>query len=342
MGDLAPVDRHRQRSSPGRCYSGHDEARYLVRDSSPAGSVSDELLQIEPAVEGNLDGVADLSPSEPTKHIFPEKRAIHAKTNLAPGHREGRQLVPQFSQKTQRGLAVMHVPRAIAHPQHMRRLSKVRHDRVVARNLSAMRVVAALGSLDLKSRRHDRPVNVDRQGAQTEPRQHLCNHRGIERHQMLDTLHREALEPSARRSRRRPGLNSSETVQQWVGGEILQMLEPAAADHEQPDQHADHGDGTEVSTEACLAKRRPDQVVETDLSQVPIEQLQSRVRSELYVGELKSKIPVDTSMQFGFSSSHSQWPFVCWKKTCVVTRFQPQRRAFFNSYAAATSNVLSD
>src|SRR5690606_3334373 len=105
MGDLAPVDSHRQRSSPRRCYSGHDEARYLVRDSRPAGSVFDELLQIEPAIEGNFDGVADLAPREPTQHIFPEKSAIHAKTDLTSGQREGRQLVPQFSQKTQRGLA---------------------------------------------------------------------------------------------------------------------------------------------------------------------------------------------------------------------------------------------
>src|SRR5690606_31967263 len=109
---------------------------YLVRDSRPAGSVFDELLQIEPAIEGNFDGVADLAPREPTQHIFPEKSAIHAKTDLTSGQREGRQLVPQFSQKTQRGLAIMHVPRAIAHSQHMRRLSKVRHDWVVARNLS--------------------------------------------------------------------------------------------------------------------------------------------------------------------------------------------------------------
>src|SRR5690606_28472355 len=122
---------------------------------------------------------------------------------------------------------------------------------------------------------------------------------------------------------------------QRIGREILQMLQSATADYQQPNQHADHGDGPEVSAEACPTERRPDQVVETDLPQIPIEQLQSRIRSELHVGEFKSKIPVDMSTQFGFSSSHSQWPFVCWKKTCVVTRFQPQRRAFFNSYAAS-------
>src|SRR5690606_2960384 len=116
-----------------------------------------------------------------------------------------------------------------------------------------------------------------------------------------------------------------------------QVLQPATADYQQPNEHADHGDGPKVSTEACLTKCRPSQVVETDLPQVSIKQLQSRVRSELHVAELECKIAVDTSMQFGFSVSHSQWPFVCWKKTCVVTRFQPQRRAFFNSYAAAAS-----
>src|SRR5690606_23528799 len=139
-----------------------------------------------------------------------------------------------------------------------------------------------------------------------------------------------------------PGLNSSKTVQQWITREILQMLEPAAADHEQPDQHANHCDGTEVSAQACLTKRRPDQVIETDLSQVPIEQLQSRVRSELHVDELKSKVHDDTSMQFGFSSSHSQWPFVCWKKVCVVTAFNHNEGPFSIHTRLQTSKVLSD
>src|SRR5690606_32346838 len=237
----------------------------------------------------------DLSPSEPTQHILPEKRAIHAKTNLTPGHREGRQLLPQLSQETQRGLAIVHVARAIADPQHVRRLGQVRHDRVVAWNLSAMRVVAALGSLDLKARRYHLPVNVNRQRAQPEPRQYLRNYRGIERHQILDTLYPEALEPSTRRSRRRPGLNSSETVQQRIGREILQVLQPATADYQQPTEHADHGDGPKVSTEACLTKCRPSQVVETDLPQVSSKQRQSRVRSELHVAELECKIAVDTS-----------------------------------------------
>src|SRR5690606_29730151 len=98
-----------------------------------------------------------------------------------------------------------------------------------------------------------------------------------------------------------------------------------------------HSDGPEVSTEACLTECCPDQVVETDLPQIPIKQLQSSIRSELHVAQLESKITVNTSMPFGFSSSHSQWSFVCWKKKSLVTRFQPQRRAFFNSYAAATS-----
>jgi hypothetical protein len=177
-----------------------------------------------------------------------------------------------------------------------------------------MGVIAVLRSLHLNTRRDHRSVDIDVQGAQLQPRQYLRNHGGIERHQMLDFLHREAPQPAARRSRRRPRLNPSETVQQRVAGEVLQVLEAASTHHQQPDQHPHHRNDAEVTAEMRLSKGAPGPIVEPCLAQVSIEQLQSGVRSELHFAKLETKIPIDTSMQFGCSSSHSLWPFVCARK----------------------------
>jgi hypothetical protein len=160
-----------------------------------------------------------------------------------------------------------------------------------------MRVVAALGALDLKTRRDHRAVDIDGEAAKLEPRQDLCDHRGIERRQMLHALHREALEQAAHRARRRPHPNSSETMQQRIVGQVLQVLEAAPPHHQRPDQHAHHRDHAEVS--ARLAQGRAHQLAESDPRQIPVEQLQSRVRGELRLAELERQIPIDTSMQIG-------------------------------------------
>lgn len=155
-------------------------------------------------MEGDFDGVADLSPREPPEQISLEKSTVHAKADLAAGHAEAGELSPQFSQKGHRAPAVIHVPRAISHPQHVRGLSQVRRDRVVAGDLTPMRVVAALGSLHLQAGRDHHSVDIDRDRPQLQPRQDLRDHGGIERHQMLHAFHSEALEPAAHRARRGP------------------------------------------------------------------------------------------------------------------------------------------
>ena len=196
-----------------------------------------------------------------------------------------------------------------------------------------MRVVAALGSFDLKTGRDHHPVDIDREGPQLQPRQDLRDHGGIERHHVLHALHREALEPAAHRARRGPRPYPRKALQQRIGRQIPQVIEAASAYHQESDQHAHHRDHAEVSAQARLGKGRADQPAEAHLAQVAVEQLQTRVRGELRVGELETKIPIDTGMQFGFFVSLSM-AFRSWKKVGVATCFQPQRKAFFNPMRA--------
>ena len=194
-----------------------------------------------------------------------------------------------------------------------------------------MGVVAAAGSLDLKTRRDHHPIDIHRQGTQSKPRQDLRHHCGIERYQVLNAFHREAFEPATHGARRRPLPHPSKASQQRIGGQVLQMLKPPAAYDQQPYQYPHHRDHAEIPADASLGKCRADQAAEAHTAQIPIEQFQPGVGGELRVGELEGKIPIDTSTQFGVSSPHSRWPFVCGRRFWVAPCFQPQRKAFFNS-----------
>jgi len=97
-----------------------------------------------------------------------------------------------------------------------------------------------------------------------------------------------------------------------------------------------------MSRLSCPGKGCPDQITEADAPQIPIEQLQPRVRGELRLGELESQIPIDTSMQIGVSSSHCRWPFVRgWRFGWHLT-FNHNERPFSMRPALLSAKKLSD
>ena len=79
MADVLAVDGDPHGPAPGRGHRGDDEAGDVRRDRSPGRLRPDVLLQIEPAIEGHLDGVPGVPRAEPLQHILPKKGAIHAK-----------------------------------------------------------------------------------------------------------------------------------------------------------------------------------------------------------------------------------------------------------------------
>ena len=94
-----------------------------------------------------------------------EELAVHAKpeacTRPSSSSRPDRE---EFPEESDRGLAVLDVPRSVLHSEDVTGLAQVRRDRVVARNLAVMRVVAAEGSLDLHAGREHGTVDINGQG----------------------------------------------------------------------------------------------------------------------------------------------------------------------------------
>lgn len=196
MADFLTVDRHPERRLPrGRCRR-HHESRNVRRDAHPLSLPTDIALQVQPDVERHFDGIPGAAGLQPAQRVLTEERAVHAKTDLSALADQRRDLGPHFPRKRQPSLSVMHIARAVLHPEQMRRLSHMRRDRVVAGNLALMRIEAAEGTRDLQTGRDHYAIDVDRQRAQAQPRQHVRDHRGIKRLQPPDGLHGELRQPA--------------------------------------------------------------------------------------------------------------------------------------------------
>ncbi len=149
---------------------------------------------------------------------------------------QSEQLPPQFAQKTERGFAIVHVARAVSHSQNVRRLGQMRHDRVVARHLAVVRVVAAACALDLQPRGHYRPVHIHSHRVQLQAWDHVGNHRRVQPLQPLHRLHRESLEPATDRARGRQHAQLAKTLDQGVVRDVGQVLEAPSAHDQQADE----------------------------------------------------------------------------------------------------------
>jgi hypothetical protein len=80
------------------------------RDRCPVALGANVLLQVEPGIEGHLDGVPEAARVQPTQHILSKKGAIHTKPHEAGRDHRRRQLVPQLPQKRQTGFPSWTLP----------------------------------------------------------------------------------------------------------------------------------------------------------------------------------------------------------------------------------------
>ncbi len=240
--------------------------------------------------------------------------SIHAKADLHGARGEAQQLSPQLAQESERSLPIMHVTGAVLHPQHMSGLGQMRHDRVVARHLAVVGVVAAPGTLDLKTGRDDHPIHIHRHRTQLKRGQQLSDDRRVERLQPLHGLHRELPEPAAHGACGGQHSQAAEPWHQGIVGHVADVLQASPAHYEQPDEQPEHRSNAKVPAEAASLEAPTDHSVEVHPAQISLQQLKPGVGGQLHFAEFHSKISVDTGMQFGVSSSHFRWPFVCGRK----------------------------
>ena len=245
--DLLPIDIHGHGDLPWRLRARHGEAGHARCHRHPGGGVPDVALQIQPAIERDLDRIAHVAALQPPQHILAEKRPIHAEPQPGPARAQPRQLRPQGAQKRQPRLPIVDVARPVLDPQDVRGLGQVRHDRVVAGDLALVRVVATSRPLHLQPRRHHHAVDIDRPGAQPQARQQGAHHGRVERLQPSDGPHREVPQPPTQRARGGDDAHAAEPLEDRVVRDVGHMAQAPAADDDQPDQHPDHRDHPEVA-----------------------------------------------------------------------------------------------
>ena len=328
--DFLPIDGHGHGDLPRRDRARDGETGHVGRDRDPGRFGADVLLQIQPAIERDFDGIADPARLQPPQHILAEKRPIHAEPQPAPARAQRRELRPQVTQKRQPRLPVVDVARPVLHPQDVRGLGHVRHDRVVAGHLPVMRVEAAKRSLDLQPGRHHHAVDIDRPRAQPQPGQQVAHHGRVEGLQAAAGRHREVRQPPTHGPRRRHDAYAREALEDRVVRHVGQVAQAPAADNHQPDEHPHHRDHAEVAPPRHAGKRVAHQTIEASRAQVAPEQFQPGIRREHDVREFQGKISVDTGRQISFSSSHVSWPFVAGMRSWFAPSSKPQRKAFFN------------
>jgi hypothetical protein len=129
----------------------------------------------------------------------------------------------------------VYVPGPVLGAEDVPCLRDMGEQRIVAQMLPMMRIEATEGPLDLRAGAHDGPVHVNRQPRETPRGQGLDDEIMIEFHERREPRLRELLEPVAHGPGGRETGQAAEPRDQRIAGEILQMLQSARSDVEQPD-----------------------------------------------------------------------------------------------------------
>ena len=161
--DLLAVEDDAQRPSPGLQVELLLEAVDSGLDTSPSSALLDEPFQADPGIEGNADGVFGPSCFQPGNHVPPKERTVHAEFQPVASAKAPVNLLQQLSQEAEGSLAVMDVAGAVLRANDLSGLRLVGGDRIVAGDLSVMRVEAATRPAHLLPGRDDRTVDVESQ-----------------------------------------------------------------------------------------------------------------------------------------------------------------------------------
>ncbi len=127
----------------------------------------------------------------------------------------------------------MDVAGAVLEPQDVARLGQMGEQRVVAGVLAMMRVEAPKRPGDARSGADHRAIDINGQPRELQPGDRLGDQVGVELDQRGERGGRELPEPVGDGARRRNARQPAEARDQWIAGEIAEVLQPAGPRVEQ-------------------------------------------------------------------------------------------------------------
>ena len=282
-----------------------------VLHAPPPAASPDPALQVQAAPKRYLEGKAGLVLFQRLEHFLFEVVAVHATTKSVARAQRLLDLGEERPQKGYGGLAVVYIPRSIVQPQEMTAFGQKSRDRIVARHLAVMRVVASGRPADLGAGAQHRAVDVDGQRTGVQTGSHDPSH--LLRIELPQRLHRrcaETLEFATHAAVTGKMLEATKPLEQAIALDKLQMMQAPPTHDQQPQDHPAQGHHAEVASVDHGTQMPAHPGIEPDASQIADQNLQTRIRGHAFVAELDGDIAVDTALKIGFLSSHSRWPFV--------------------------------
>ena len=167
-----------------------------------------------------------------------------------------------------------------------------------------MRIEPPEGPADRGTRPDDRPIHVDRQARQLEPRQRLGHEIPIQGDEGRQRLLGELAQPVGHGATGGQPGQAAEARHQRIAAEVAQVLEAPGPDVEQRQQHHRDPRTAVVAAESRegLTQPRP----QIDLAQIAPEQLQTAVRRERLGDELDREITLDHPPQGRYRQAHQR------------------------------------
>src|SRR6266545_7003594 len=198
----------------------------------------------------------------------------------------------------------MHVPGPVLKARDVSCLRDVGEQRVVAGMFPVMGIEAAEGPLDLRARADDGAVDVDRQPREAARGQAFDDKIVIEFHERHERRLRELFEAIAQRASGGEARQASEPRDERIPDQILQMLQAARADVEQPEQQQREARTAVVTRE--LSQRATQTGDDLQFPEVATEEFKAAVRREALRDELDVQVTLDCPPQAPYFQAHQR------------------------------------
>jgi hypothetical protein len=207
-------------------------------------------------------------------------------------------------------LSIMDITRSVPYAQDMAGFTDMGRDRIIAGDLSLMRIISPLGSPYLETCRKDRSIYVKSKRAERKPFEHPGYNLRIEILETLESRDRETLQPSTHRTGTRKPSQSTESFKYGIAYQMQNMVKPFCPDKGQTQEQSQHTCNAKISCQSRMPHTGTDQAIQVYGTEIPDQELQPSVGCEVCFRELDTKISVDSAANFCFPSSHCLWPFV--------------------------------
>jgi hypothetical protein len=238
-------------------------------------------------------------------------------------------LTEKIAEELERCLSIVDVPTPILDPQDMSSLREVGRDRVVARHLPVVRVVASSGSLDLETGRDHGSIDVDGDSAKVAPFDRTSDELRVEVLEGSNGLLPELLQPAAQSAISGKNAQTAEATHNRISLEEANVLETTPSNDEESDEEQHHRDERKVPAKANGTEVAAKGFPESALAEVLANDLEAGVGGETRDTAFELKRTVDSEAEIALSSSHRKWPFVC-GLDCLVTSKNHGERPFCN------------